>query len=78
MFRRRPPLSTREIAAYRSGIRLCQLWLSYADRPSPDRRWVMSELAAEDASVLCALGARKWWRWFDRGWDDWAGERAWP
>jgi hypothetical protein len=77
MLRKRPPLSTREIAAYQAGIRLCQFWLSYKRKPAPTRDWVLQHFAIEDGQVMYSLGARKWWRWFGNGWDDWAGDRPW-
>ena len=74
MSRHRPPLTAREIAAYLAGARLHRLWLSQAKLPLPDHDHYVAHLAREDAEVMCSLGARRWWTWFDRGWaehDDW-------
>lgn len=70
MPRRRPPLTTREIAAYTAGGRLARYWALHPTAPEPSTAWVIARLAQEDAEVMCSLGARKWWRWFWRGWED--------
>ena len=67
--RHRPPLTTLEIGAYTAGGRLCRRWA--AERLSGDHHlWALDVLAQQDAQVLCAMGARRYWHWFERGWAD--------
>lgn len=61
------------MAAYLAGRRLHRLWLAGGESWSPTKAEVLSRLADDDGLVLCSLGARRWWRWFDAGWDDNAG-----
>jgi hypothetical protein len=39
--------------------------------------WALEVMAEDDALVMCAMGARRFWRWFERGWDD-AEFEWWP
>lgn len=68
--RRRPPMTTREIAAYQAGWRLAAYWLDSGRNSRPTQPWVVERLAQEDGEVLFSIGARKFFRWFDRGWDE--------
>ena len=67
--RRRPPLTTLEIGAYTAGGRLCRRYLA-EDVTGPPSTWALDVLARDDAQVMCAMGARRFWRWFWVGWED--------
>lgn len=67
--RRRPPLTTLEIGAYTSGGRLYRRWRAEELTGAHDV-WALDVLAGDDALVMCALGARRFWSWFEAGWAD--------
>ena len=67
--RRRPPLTTLEIGAYTAGSRLHGHWVA-AGNLGNHQLWALEVMANDDALIMCSMGARRWWRWFERGWDD--------
>lgn len=72
--RRRPPLTTREIAAYLAGSRLRRAWADACspalDWGSPSQDWVLERLAAEDAEVCAAMKPKDWWAYFWNGFNE--------
>ena len=73
--RRRPPLTTLEIGAYVAGGRLCRRW-QREELVGAHQLWALSVMANDDALIMCSMGARRFWHWFERGWDD-AEYRGW-
>lgn len=71
--RLRPPLTTREIAAYLAGSRLWAEWATHwatgGAWGTPSREWVLARLAKEDAEVLASMEERRWWDYFWLGWE---------
>lgn len=53
-------------------MRLHRAWLQADTLDEPDLAEIIEALAREDAEVMCSLGARRWWLWFDRGWADYS------
>jgi hypothetical protein len=70
MSRHRPPLTAREIAAYLAGARLHRVYVAAGLPDWPGTDALAETMADDDARVMCAMGARAWWRWVQRGWDD--------
>jgi hypothetical protein len=63
-------MTTREIGAYFCGRRLADYWLDHEDTSEPSRDWVLGHIAGEDAEVYKAMKPRRFWYWFDFGWDE--------
>jgi hypothetical protein len=68
--RRRPPLTAREIGAYRCGWRLFAYWDVEHRRGEPTEDWMLQLMSGLDAEIFASMTPSAWWEWFNKGWDD--------